>query len=121
MVQADERGAEYGIQVSAVADAGCSVYRARVVVKELPAMRPVFCDDVLPQEQTWPQLQEALAAALARGQRFVRFALCRRFAEGVDDDEAAWEAMLAGLARRAAATRSPVEWRSTGLHPTWTQ
>lgn len=117
MVEADERGAEYSIQVSAVADAGCSVYRARVVVKELPAMRPVFCDDVLPQEQTWPQLQEALA----RGQRFVRFALCRRFAEGMDDDEAAWEAMPAGLARRAAATRSPVEWRSTGFHPTWTQ
>lgn len=121
MVEADERGAEYSIQVSAVADAGCAVYRARVVVKELPAMRPVFCDDVLPQEQTWPQLQEALAAALARGQRFVRFALCRRFAEGVDDDEAAWGAMRAGPALGAAATRSPVEWRSTGLHPTWTQ
>lgn len=121
MVEADERGAEYSIQVSAVADAGYSVYRARVVVKELPAMRQVFCDDVLPQEQTWPQLQKALAAALGRGQQFVRFALCRRIAEGVDDDAAAWEAMLAGLARRASAMHSPAEWRSTGLHPTWKQ
>lgn len=121
MVETDERGAEYSIQVSAVADAGYSVYRARVVVKELPAMRQVFCDDVLPREQTWPQLQEALVAALARGQQFVRFALCRRIAEGADDDATAWEAMLAGLSHRAAAMNSPTEWRNTGLHPSWNQ
>lgn len=121
MPGSDERGAEYSIQVSALADANQPGYLARVVVKELPGMREVFRDDVLPQEQTWPQLQEALAAALARGQQFVRFALCRRIAEGVEDDAAAWEAMLTGLAHRATAMTSPTEWRSAGGQSTWTQ
>lgn len=118
MPGSDERSAEYSIQVSAVADAGYAVYRARVVVKELPGMRQVFCDDVLLQEQTWPQLRDALAVALARGQRFVRFALCRRIAEGVEDDRVAWEAMPAELAHRA---KPMTEWRGTGGPSTWTQ
>ncbi|WP_428421702.1 hypothetical protein [Methylibium sp.] len=77
MREPDDCGAEYSIQVSAVVDAKRSGYLARVVVKKLPAMLEVFRDEVLTCGQTWPQPQSALAAALARGQQFVRFELRR--------------------------------------------
>lgn len=82
----DDPDAEYSIEVSAVEDPSRPGYVARVVVKQLPAMREVFRDELLVCGGTWPHQQSALAAALKRGQQFVRFELRRRIsgdAEGV--------------------------------------
>lgn len=76
MQTAADGSGEYSIDVSAIPDAMCQGYVARVVVKQLPAMREVFREEFLACGRAWTQPQNALVAALAKGQQFVRVRLC---------------------------------------------
>lgn len=72
---------EYAIQVCVVTDATGFGYTGRVVVQKLPDMHELLCEDVLACGRLWVHPRSALAAAYARGRRFVHFELCRELAD----------------------------------------
>lgn len=84
MEGAAEHVGEYAIQVSAVLHGTGFGYAGRVVVQELPEMTVVLQEEVLACGRLWSRPRNALDAAFARGQQFVRLQLVRRALNGRD-------------------------------------
>lgn len=84
MEGAAEHVGEYAIQVSAVLHGTGFGYAGRVVVQELPEMTVLLQEEVLACGRLWSRPRNALDAAFARGQQFVRMQLVRRALNGRD-------------------------------------
>jgi hypothetical protein len=75
------------IDVRVRVDAASSGYVARLSVRQLPALRMLLCEDILACGTAWTQPHNAVAAAYARGRKFVSEELYRRHVTAVLEDE----------------------------------
>lgn len=92
MARTSERIDEVSIQAVAVFRAEGPGYIGQVVVRRLPGQTVLLEEDVLASGRLWNRPQQAIDAACARGQQFVRMALLRQSAADRDDGAAPWDA-----------------------------
>lgn len=72
----------YQLQVWAVPSLAGLGYRTRLTVRQLPTLILVYEDETASDATGWASPQEALAAGLERGRKFVRIdMLCRARAD----------------------------------------
>lgn len=71
-----DAGSGFAIDVSWVALASGTCYAGKVVVRHLPSQAEIFTERAINGGQGWRSPQEALAAALARGRRYIRDQVC---------------------------------------------
>jgi hypothetical protein len=67
----DRAGFGFAIEMSSVPLACGNCHVAKVVVRQLPSRQETFSDSLINGGRGWPTSQEALAAGLARGRRYV--------------------------------------------------
>lgn len=67
----ERAGVGFAIEMSSVPLVRGKCHVAKVVVRQLPSRQETFSDSLINGGRGWPTPQEALAAGLARGRRYV--------------------------------------------------